>query len=221
MLKSRALILSGSNGDDESRAPCWCQETERQTDHMLGQNLYVVFHFPTSSVHHVAFLHLSSSSWPSSSSFPHYSWRHVPSSLFLACFSSTLCNPTTTHHHYTHAHISTPLPLSRLTLINGDLQRWQHHYSCSVATPPRTEKNERKREDEGQDRRKMGSDGVEEKACSWKCLLQSNPQACTFQRAWCRGVYYCLWKSRTTVDNTDSVADWNSLVSYTNPIRPE
>lgn len=31
MLKSRALILSGSNNDNESWAPCCCQQTDRQT----------------------------------------------------------------------------------------------------------------------------------------------------------------------------------------------
>lgn len=42
MLKSRALILSGSNSDDESWAPCWCQHTDRQTDHMQGRDLSVI-----------------------------------------------------------------------------------------------------------------------------------------------------------------------------------
>lgn len=44
MLKSRALILSDSNGDNESCAPCWCQQTDRQTDHTQGHNLSAVIH---------------------------------------------------------------------------------------------------------------------------------------------------------------------------------
>lgn len=102
------------------------------------------------------FLHVSSSSWPSSSTSP-----HIPTS-FLSRLPGCLVSPLYPHHppsQHSRARISAPLLLSHLTLINGDLQRWQHHYSCSAATPPRTEKNERKRENEGQDRRKMGSDG--------------------------------------------------------------
>lgn len=64
-----------------------------------------------------------------------------PVSPMLLWFLSTHYPPpniTTPAHTYTDIHQT--LRLSLLTLINGDLQRWQHHYSCSAATPPRTEK---------------------------------------------------------------------------------
>lgn len=80
--------------------------------------------------------------FPSSCPCPSISPSSLP--CFLPCV-------TPTHHQ----HRSTALLFSHLTLINGDLQRWQHHYSSSVATPPRAERNRIQERGTGG---KMGSD---------------------------------------------------------------
>lgn len=180
MLKSRALILSGSNGEDESWAPCWCQQADRQTDHTQCHNLFLVIHLFYCPL-------LINSPRPFSSSVL-FGYLPLPLLTLLLCLSFFLSlaalfllySLPPTHHQRAHIHPTLP----HLTLINGDSQRWQHHYSCAAATPPRTEKNERKREDEGQDRRKIGSDGGGVEAAVGD---GSTPQAdgLHLQGAWC------------------------------------
>lgn len=149
--------------------PVGVRRTERQTDHMQGHDLFVKIHLfhPFQTLPYSSLCHSSSSSSLFFAMatilffFLLYFCHIFPVSPMLLWFLSTHYPPpniTTPAHTYTDIHQT--LRLSLLTLINGDLQRWQHHYSCSAATPPRTEKKtERKREDEGQDGREMVSEG--------------------------------------------------------------
>lgn len=135
MLKSRALILSGSNGDDESQAP---RQTDTQTDHIQGRNLFLVIHLcrntallqqapPPSSDSPAPFSHPGS---PFSTSSPVILALYLPPppppplASCLLSLPNLYPPPTSIHtrahtHTYTHIHIS-HTPASCLTLINGD-----------------------------------------------------------------------------------------------------
>lgn len=162
--------------------PVGVRQTERQTDHMQGHDLFVKIHLfhPFQTLPYSSLCHYSSSSSLFFAMatilffFLLYFCHIFPVSPMLLWFLSTHYPPpniTTPAHTYTDIHQT--LRLSLLTLINGDLQRWQHHYSCSAATPPRTEKKTSVR---GRMKDRMGGrwwvKGVEKRGCSWRCLLQ-------------------------------------------------
>jgi len=218
MLKSRALILSGSNGDNESPAPCWCQQTDRRTEatHRAGtsplNSSSTQATSSSSSTSPASFLHPLSSSQPPSSTSSHISATSLLSPLpsCLVFLPLSVPHPPSPH---THTYVSNTLPLSHLTLINGDLRKWQHHYSCSVATPPRTEKKGvRVRMKD----RKGGRWEVEQEGTSWRCLLRSWARILTSPESSTLRCSLLLWKIRTTVDSSCNAEASESFVLNTN-----